>query len=293
MLTGINMLCFSASYAIALALEVYGLWSQARLRRVALVFSASAGLVAHTWYLGHRVAETPTAPLATHQDWYILAAWALAIIYLAAKSYYRKSSMGLFLLPAVLGLIGASTFASTVPLATFQAPRVWGRIHGLFLMFGTVAVLLGFLAGLMYLVQSYRLKHMIGRSEGLRLPSLEWLERVNSRSLGAATFFVGGGFFTGILSRLASSGGQLGPRMGVPWTDPVVLTLGGMLAWLVAAEVFRLVYPAARQGRKIAYLTVAAFAFLLFALVAMTRDNSLHVVPTTETATKTSAEVSP
>ena len=292
-MSGINMLCFSASYAIALGLEVLGLWSQAQVRRVALLVSASAGLVAHTWYLGRRVAETPTAPLATHQDWYILAAWALAIIYLMSKFYYRKSSMGLFLLPAVLALIGASRFASTVPLATFHAPRAWARVHGLFLMFGTIAVLLGFLAGLMYLVQSYRLKHRLASSEGLRLPSLEWLERVNSRSLGAATFFVGGGFFTGVLSRLASSNDQPGHRIGVPWTDPVVLTLGGMLAWLVAAEIFRLVYPAARQGRKIAYLTVAAFVFLLFTLVAMTRDDSLHIAPAVESTPNNAAEVTP
>jgi len=276
MLTGINMLCFSASYAIALGLEMFGLWSQAPLRRVALLACATAGVFAHTWYLGRRVAETSAAPLASHQDWYLLAAWALAIIYLCVKFYYRRSSMGLFLLPAVLGLIGASLFATTDPLVTFEAPRVWSLIHGLFLLFGTVAVLLGFLAGLMYLLQSYRLKHLLASSEGLRLPSLEWLERVNSRSLGAATFFVGGGFFSGVLSRLAHSGDQPGPRIGVPWNDPVVLTLGGMLAWLVAAEVFRMVYPAARQGRKIAYLTVAAFVFLLFALGAMIQDDTLH-----------------
>jgi len=146
-------------------------------------------------------------------------------------------------------------------------------------MFGTVAVLLGFVAGLMYLLQSYRLKHRSSLVDKLRLPSLEWLERVNSRSLGAATLFVGGGFFTGVLVRLAQAGEQPGHRIGVPWTDPVVLTLGGMLAWLVVAEVFRFVYPAARQGRKIAYLTVAAFVFLLFVLVAMTRDDSLHMTP--------------
>lgn len=290
-MSGINMLCFSASYAIALALEVLGLWSQAQIRRVALLVAASAGLVAHTWYLGRRVSETTTAPLATHQDWYILAAWALAIIYLAAKFYYKKSSMGLFLLPVVLGLIGASRFAATVPLATFQAPRFWGRLHGLFLMLGTVAVLLGFVAGLMYLLQSYRLKHRSSVVDKLRLPSLEWLERVNSRSLGAATLFVGGGFFTGVLLRLAQAGEQPGPRTSVPWTDPVVLTLGVMLAWLVAAEVFRFVYPGARQGRKIAYLTVAAFAFLLFVLVAMTRDDSLHMTATV--TIETDAEVSP
>lgn len=118
------MLCFAASYAVALGLEVVGLWNRVRIRRLALLTMASAGVFAHTWYLGRRVAETPSAPLASHQDWYLLAAWALAVIYLAAKFYYRKSSMGLFLLPAVLGLIGASTFAATAPLATFQAPRV-------------------------------------------------------------------------------------------------------------------------------------------------------------------------
>ena len=34
-----------------------------------------------------------------------------------------------------------------------------------------------------------------------------------------------------------------------------VLSLSGMLSWLIAAEAFRLAYPAARRGRKVAYLT--------------------------------------
>lgn len=282
MLTGINILCFFASYLVALVLEVLGLWNRVRIRRVALLTMASAGVFAHTWYLGLRVAETPQAPLTSHRDWFILAAWALAVIYLAAKFYYRKSSMGLFLLPAVLGLIAASRFAATVPLATFQAPRVWGRIHGLFLMAGTVAVLLGFVAGLMYLVQSYRLKNKLASSDGLRLPSLEWLERANSRSLGAATFFVGGGFFSGVLLILSHTGDQPADKAGIPWTDPVVLALGGMLAWLLVAEAFRLIYPAARRGRKVAYLTVAAFVFLLLALAAVTLEDSLHMTATAE-----------
>jgi len=65
--------------------------------------------------------------------------------------------------------------------------------------------------------------------------------------------------------------------MGVPWTDPVVLSLGGMLAWLIVAEVFRLVYPSARRGRKVAYLTIAAFVFLLLVLATMTLGDTLHI----------------
>jgi len=270
--TGINMLCFSASYAVALTLELLGLWTQFRWRRAVLLLAAAAGLVAHTWYLGRRVAEMPTAPLANQQDWYLSAAWALAVIYLVLKFYYPRSSIGLFVLPVVLGLIGGSLLATTEPLATFQAPRIWGRVHGIFLMLGSVAVLLGFVAGLMYLIQSYRLKNKLPRYDQFQLPSLEWLERVNGRSLGAATLLVGGGFFTGILSRLAQAGSQ----SFVPWTDPVVMSLAAMLLWLVVAEVFRLVYPAARQGRKVAYLTVAAFVFLMLVLAAVTLRDSLH-----------------
>jgi len=270
--TGINMLCFSASYAIALALELLGLWTRFRLRRLMTLFAASAGLIAHTWYLGRRVVEMPAAPLANQQDWYLSAAWALAVIYLVLKFYYPRSSVGMFVLPVVLGVIGSSRLATTESLATFQSPRIWGQVHGIFLMLGTVVVLLGFLAGLMYLIQSYRLKRKLPSHDRFRLPSLEWLERVNSWSLGAATLLVGGGFFTGILSRLAAEGDQ----NFVPWTDPVVLSLAAMLLWLVVAEVFRMVYPAARQGRKVAYLTVAAFVFLMFTLAAVTLEDSLH-----------------
>jgi hypothetical protein len=49
---------------------------------------------------------------------------------------------------------------------------------------------------------------------------------------------------------------------GVPWTDPVVWTSGGLFLWLAAALVFNLVYKPARQGQKVAYLTVASFVFL-------------------------------
>lgn len=266
----VHMVCFSASYAIALLLEIAGLWVRPRWRRTAAVVAAAAGLTAHTWYLGQRAAELPAAPLSSPHDWYLAAAWMLAALYLAAAAYYARASQGLFLLPVVLGLIGVSRISSTAPLASFEAPRFWGLAHGVLLMMGSVAVLCGFVAGVMYLLQSYRLKRKTPVSDRFRLPSLEWLQQVNSRALGAAALLVGLGFFTGVVSRLAQAGRT------VPWTDPVVLSLGGMLGWLIVAEAFRVVYPAARQGRKVAYLTLAAFIFLVITLASFTFRDSLH-----------------
>ena len=273
MATGVQVFCFTASYLIAIVGEVAGLWFRIPWRRPLVIGVTLAGLAAHTWYLGRRAIAVPTAPLASSFDWFLAAAWLVVVVTLLFWFYFPRSPAGLCLLPVVLALIGASQFASTSLPASVQVPRFWGRAHAVCLMLGTVGMVCGFLAGVMYLWQSYRLKHKLPPGERFRLPSLEWLERVNSRSLGISTLLVGVGFLTGVLGRLAQ-GGEQGI---VPWTDPVVLSLAAMLAWLLTAEIFRLLYPAARQGRKVAYLTLAAFVFLLIALASVALlDQGVH-----------------
>jgi hypothetical protein len=49
-----------------------------------------------------------------------------------------------------------------------------------------------------------------------------------------------------------------------------------MFSWLVAAEAFRLAYPAARRGRKVAYLTLAGFVFLVITLSTFMSSKSMH-----------------
>jgi ABC-type uncharacterized transport system permease subunit len=177
------------------------------------------------------------------------------------------------LLPIVLVLAIGSNWASTEPLAPEKTFEVWGMFHGIVLLLGTVAVCVGFLAGLMYLVQSYALKHVHSSANGLRLPSLEWLERVNSRTLGLSAVLIALGFISGVAMSLAVHRDE---SSYVLWTDPVVLSLAAMLLWLIVAEVFRLVYPAARRGRKVAYLTLASFVFLIIALASLMLLDNVH-----------------
>ena len=136
-------------------------------------------------------------------------------------------------------------------------------IHGIFNLLGVVAVLIGFVAGMMYLIQSYRLKHKLPPTEELGLPSLEWLERINSRAIVISVLMVGAGFISGIILNVALHRRQLDQ---LPWTDPVIWRSALMFGWLLAAAVFSAVYRPARSGRKVAYLTVASFAFLVFSL---------------------------
>jgi ABC-type transport system involved in cytochrome c biogenesis permease subunit len=269
----LHITCFAASYGVALVLDVLGIVWRAPVRRYLMIGFAAAGVLAHTWYLGQRAAATSASPLASPYDWCLLAAWLLAVIYLAQAVYYKRLAIGVFLLPAVLALIGASLYAGKQPIAPEPASKIWGTLHGVFLLLGTVAVTVGFLSGVMYLVQSHRLKRKLPPAPGFRLPSLEWLERVNSRSLGASALMMGVGFVSGVILNTHKNRAV---ETYVPWTDPVVVSLGLMLLWLVVAELFRLTYPAARRGRKVAYLTVAAFVFLCFTLASLLLLDTQH-----------------
>ena len=273
MLSNIAIICFTAPYAIALAVEIGSLRFHVPWRRGWLLVGAIAGLAAHTIYLWVRGNQSQAAPLASPSDWLLLAAWVLAVVYLAAILYLPRAPSGLFLLPLVLALIAASLAASSEPFAPDRASRFWGNLHGSVLLLATVTVCVGFAAGVMYLLQSYWLKHRRPPGSELRLPSLEWLERINTSALAVSALFVALGFISGLVLSAMQHQGEADYRL---WSDPVVWSLAAMLVWLVAAEVFRLVYPAARRGRKVAYLTLASFGFLVIALASLLLLDNVH-----------------
>lgn len=276
MLSDISIICFAACYAIALALELASLKVHFPWRRGWLLIVISAGLLAHSLHLWARAGESQATPLSSPAEWLLLAAGVLVLVYLGALVNIPRAASGVFLLPLVLGLIVASLVASNEAFAPEQASLFWRRLHGAVLLLGTVSVCVGFSAGLMYLIQSYWLKHRRAPDSELRLPSLEWLERTNTAALGVSTLLIGLGFVSGlILSRLRHRG-EAGYEL---WSDPVVWSLAAMFVWLVTAEVFRLTYPAARRGRKVAYLTLASFGFLVIALAAFVFVDKVHAAP--------------
>ena len=235
-----------------------------RHARALLIFFAAAGLLAHTLFLGYRAATATTTPLSSPFDWFLVAAWVLAATYLYLTFYHPRTAVGLFILPLVLALVGvAQFFASHEPFAETRASQIWGAIHGVFILLGTVAVMVGFVAGLMYLLQSYRLKHKQLPPQGFRLPNLEWLDHVNSRAIVISALMLAAGFLSGTVLNLVNHRLQVDE---LPWSDPVIWTSCLLLVWLATAAIFGVLYKPARQGRKVAYLTVASFMFLVLAL---------------------------
>jgi ABC-type uncharacterized transport system permease subunit len=275
MLSGISIVCFAASYAVALGLEVTRLLFRSGIRGVLMIGFAAAGLFAHTVYLAHLAAGASGSPLSSMRDWYLLAAWALAAVYLYLAVYHPKVPFGLFLLPLVLGLVGvARFFADTTPFPREPASQIWGMIHAASILLATVSVLVGFVAGLMYLGQARRLKHKLAPAGALRLPSLEWLQRANSRALVIALAMLGLGILSGAILNLIQDDRRFSQ---LPWSDPLILSTSGVFIWLVVATGVGLFYRPAREGRRVASLTVVSFVFLVFALFTGLFLNTQHL----------------
>jgi ABC-type transport system involved in cytochrome c biogenesis permease subunit len=252
----VTIVCFIASYGVALALEVlhqFRPWPAVRL--LGLVFGA-AGLVAQTIFL---VVQRP--PLAWQYGWMLFLAWILAFFYLFGSLHHRRQAWGVFVLPLVLGLV---VFGAAFGPKGEETPRselvsfqdLWSKAHAGLLFLAAVGVCVGFLASLMYLVQARRLRVKKVPGRGLKLLSLERLEAMNRRAINLAFPLLTAGILVGALLLFQDH---------LPgWTDPRVLA--SVVLWLAFVVLLYLRYGYHLRGRRVALLTILTFVLLLCCL---------------------------
>jgi hypothetical protein len=225
-----------------------------------------AGIFAHSIFLWDKFQAdfSGGTPLASWYDWCLVISLALAVTYTIIALQRVRHSVGIFFLPVILGLIlFAISIEGHQPFSAQERGNLWGMTHGISLLAGTVSMAIAFTTGLMYLVQASRLKRKLPPRAGFRLPSLEWLQVCNRRSLFLATGLIMIGLFSGIIMNVQF---QNKLKNIVPWDDLVVISSSVLLLWLIGVSVFEMLYRPARQGRKIAYLTMASFLFLIMVL---------------------------
>ena len=263
-LYGITLTCFVGSYAAAMLLELTRPLLSVPGRAVLTIGFTVAGLFSHAVYLIVRAvgqnAAAQSGLMAGWYDWALLVAWGLAACFLMLYVRRPDTSVGLFLLPPVLLLVAlASRTRSWEPFSRDEAVGLWRSIHALEMMVGTAAVLMGFISALMYLTQAYRLKTKQAGGRRQRLPTLERLQAMNRHCLVVSTIAVAVGLLAGVIMNLNRWG-------NVVWTEGGVILSLVLLVWLLAATTTEFFYRPARQGRKIVYLTLASFGFLLLAM---------------------------
>ncbi len=274
----ISVVCFVASYAVALACEASRLLFRSGVRGAVMVGFAAAGLVAHTAFLVWRAATEAAMPLSSPFDWYLLAAWVLAAGSLALTLANPRIPIGLFTLPVVLALIGAATLSSRAAFPQSPATQVWGVIHGSFNLAASLAVAAGAIAAVMWLFQAGRLARKEPPKRGFRMPSLERLSHTTMHAMTVAAWTAAAGFTSGLILNAVNK--QRGLLETVPWTDPVVLRMAMLVSWLmVAAVIARTVKQRPGGARMIVWLSLVSFFVLTGSIVWGLFGATRHGVP--------------
>jgi ABC-type transport system involved in cytochrome c biogenesis permease subunit len=265
----LSVLCFGGTYGLALACDLARFFVRGTARWYATLGLTTLAWVVQTAYLGNVAYKTGQLPVATVFESLLVLSWVLAAValYLIVRSP-KPVAVGVFILPVVLALIA---------IAGFWAPRedwagsgwgvanhFWGRAHGLLYLVGAVASCVAFVAGLMYLAQSDRLKHKRPPRFGFKLPSLEESERLNRGAITVAFPFLSAGLLVGVVMEVASRNAG---HSRLSWNDPKVIS--SVLVWLVFAGLLHARFRPEMRGRRVMLFTMVAFLCLAFATIGV------------------------
>jgi ABC-type uncharacterized transport system permease subunit len=262
----LSVLCFAGTYALALAADLARVFTRVSIRWYLTLGLTILGWLVHTAYLALQLQTGWPVAIGGPRAALLGLAWILAAIdiYLVLRSP-RNMAIGVFMLTLVLAAIGGSTMMPADNWAVWGGwISFWGQVHGILLTLGAVSTCLAFLFGLMYLWQSDRLKRKTRPRTPFALPSLELSDRWHRGAITMAFPLLTAGVLLGLGLILATR--RAGADV-VGWNDPKVLAtiaLWFVFTWLIHAR-----YQPEMRGRRVMFLTVVAFAFMIFAMVGV------------------------
>lgn len=258
-MAGVGILCFAASYALALCLEISRIFFRSSVRNIVSFLWIIAGLTAHTAYLYYHAVSR--IGIGNAESYFLVSAWGVVLVYLYLICFQSKTPFGLVFLPIALLLIGGAVLVPDhLPETKAEtASTLWKQIHAGTFLLATLSVCIGFVAGILYLTQDRRLRLKRPVLEGLRLPTIEWSLSICRQAIGASIFLLGASIFSGVLLR------AVGPNSGsrVSFADPLVVGTILMFAFLLFFSGIMSLKLFKTEGRYVALLTLLAFLFLI------------------------------
>ncbi len=264
-LANVTIFCFFASYALALILELSQFIRQSQFVRWSALGLSAAGFLAQTVYLVERSRQTDLPPLlGSSHDWLLVSAWLAIVFYLGIKIWDHSLSIGLFVLPLVLLLVGTSRFVSTTPNPDIKIAYEWTLIHASFWVFGILGVILALVMSMMYLLQHSRLKHKKARLPALHLLSLERLNKINWWLIVISVPLLTLGMVTGLwMSYLRAGSDQEVSLANIEFVAFGLIWIGMtfLFGWLLVSK--------NATGRLVAWRTLLACGFLLVTFLAI------------------------
>jgi len=223
-----------------------------------LLFAA----LTHTFVIGMQTMEVRHVPFANPSRFVSTFVWLLTLSYLYLELTTDERSMGVFILPIIVGL---QTIPVIYPGMEYEDPVLdspWFWVHVSSLLFSYASFALAMVLGVTYMLQFKEIKKKHLGYFYQRLPSLQILDAMNARAVTIGWVFLSIGVIVGVVwtaqARTVSPENANLQMMSLQ--DPKIFI--AILSWAVYSFAVFARRTMGWNGRRAAWLSAVGFAII-------------------------------
>ena len=257
-----NVLPLVLYAAAGIAYAVHFATRQPQSGRLATTLLILAAL-AHTFVIGMQTMEVRHVPFANPSRAISTFVWLLALSYLYLEITTDERSMGVFIMPMLMGLQTIPAVSPGVENIDPVLDSPWFWVHVSSLLFAYASFGLAGVLGLTYVVQFKEIKKKHLGYFYTRLPSLQTLDVMNSRAVTIGWLFLTIGVVVGaIWTTQARAAAPDDPNLqAMALNDPKIFV--AVVTWAVYSFAMVARRMMGWTGRRAAWLSALGFAIVL------------------------------
>jgi ABC-type transport system involved in cytochrome c biogenesis permease subunit len=224
-------------------------------------------VLVHTFVIGMQTMEAGHVPFANPSRLVSTFVWLLTLSYLYLELTTDERAMGVFILPVVVGLQLIPVLSPGVENRDPVLDSPWFWVHLSSLLFAYASFGLAGVLGLTYVLQFKEIKKKHLGYFYTRLPSLQILDRMNSRATTTGWAFLTLGLVVGVVWAV-----EVRPEIGLK--DPKISFAA--LTWAVYSFAVLARWMMGWSGRRAAWLSALGFIIVLLTFVPLSYFSSSH-----------------
>ncbi|HAR46053.1 MAG: c-type cytochrome biogenesis protein CcsB [Nitrospirae bacterium GWC2_57_13] len=231
-------------------------------RAVFSLVATVAGFLLHTAYFILRWSESSRIPITGFFEAINFLGMGIVLVFLIMEARYRIAALGSFMLPlVVLLMVPALAVSGKIVDLNPVLKSGWLGIHTSLAVLGDSAFAFACIISVMYLIQERQLKKKHLGAIFHRLPSLEIMDTIGYKAISFGWPLFTLGMVTGsIWAEIA---------WGTYWSwDPK--ETWSLITWVIYLAILHL-RTLGWRGKKMAYLTIAGFLFVLVSFFVVSR----------------------
>jgi len=228
----------------------------------ASLWTTVAGYVLHLAYFGVRWSESGRIPVTNFFEAANFLGMGIVLVFLIMEFRFRIAALGSFMLPLVLVLmIPAAILSGRIEEIKPMLKSGWLGVHTSFAVLGDAAFAFGFIVSIMYLIQERQLKSKRLGAIFHRLPSLDIMDTLGYKSLSFGWPLFTIGMLTGSIWAESAWGTYWSWEPKETWS---------LITWVIYLALLHL-RTIGWRGRKMAFLSILGFAFVLISFFVVSR----------------------